>query len=77
LPITENDKQNPKYQQGVSCPACYDCKTDNQRKRFVEREKQVQMARRRGETHIGSSVSEMARQRKQRKLAAKNAQRQI
>jgi UPF0176 protein len=77
LPITENDKQNPKYQQGVSCPACYDCKTDIQRKRFVEREKQVQLARRRGETHIGSSVGEMARQRKDRKLAAKNAQRQI
>jgi len=76
LPITQNDKLNEKYQQGVSCPACYASKTDNQRKRFLEREKQVQLARRRGETHIGSSVGEMARRRKDRKLASKNAQRQ-
>ena len=77
LPITESDKQNDKYQQGVSCPACYDSKTDNERKRFSEREKQVQLARQRGENHIGSSVNDLARQRKSRKLAAKNAQREI
>ena len=77
LPITESDKLNQKYQQGVSCPACYDSKTDTQRMRFAEREKQVELARQRGETHIGSSVSEMTRRRKDRKLAAKNAQPQI
>ena len=77
LPITESDKQNDKYQQGVSCPACYDSKTDNERMRFSEREKQVQLARQRGENHIGSSVNDLARQRKSRKLAAKNAQREI
>jgi UPF0176 protein len=77
LPITDADKQNDKYQQGVSCPACYDSKTDNERERFREREKQVQLARRRGETHIGSAANDMARQRKSRKLAAKNAQREI
>jgi UPF0176 protein len=77
LPITESDKQNDEYQQGVSCPACYDKKTDNARKRFREREKQVQLARRRGETHIGSSAKDMAQQRKKHKLAVKNAQREI
>jgi UPF0176 protein len=77
LPITQSDKLSEKYQQGVSCPACYHSKTDNQRKRFREREKQVQLARRRGETHIGSSVGEMASRRKDRKLATKNAQRGI
>ena len=76
LPITESDKLSDKYQQGVSCPACYNSKSDSQRKRFVEREKQVQLARRRGETHIGSSVNDMAEHRKKRKLSAKNAQRE-
>ena len=76
LPITESDKLSDKYQQGVSCPACYGSKSDSQRKRFVEREKQVQLARRRGETHIGSSVNDMAEHRKNRKLSAKNAQRE-
>jgi UPF0176 protein len=76
LPITENDKLSEKYRQGVSCPACYGSNTDNQRRRFAEREKQVQLARRRGESHIGSSVNELARQRKKDKLSAKNSQRE-
>jgi UPF0176 protein len=75
LPITDSDKQSDQYQQGVSCPACYDKKSDNQRRRFREREKQVQLARLRGETHIGGAANDMARQRKNRKLTAKNAQR--
>ena len=76
LPITENDKLSEKYRQGVSCPTCYGNNTDNQRRRFAEREKQVQLARRRGESHIGSSVNELARQRKKDKLSAKNSQRE-
>lgn len=75
LPISENDMLNQKYQRGVSCPACYDHKSDNQRKRFMEREKQVQLARRRGETHIGSAVKDIAEHRKMGKLSAKKAQR--
>jgi UPF0176 protein len=76
LPITENDKLSEKYRQGVSCPACYSSKTDSQRKRFVEREKQVRLARIRGETHIGSAVNDLAKHRKKRKLSAKNTQRE-
>jgi len=75
LPITETDRQSNKYQQGVSCPACFDSSTESQRNRFVEREKQVQLANMRGETHIGSSVIDTNRLRKNRKLAAKNQQR--
>ncbi len=68
LPITDTDKQSEKYIQGVSCPHCFDSKTDEQRKRFMEREKQMQLARNRGESHIGSSVSKFSKQRKQQKL---------
>jgi len=75
LPITETDKQSEKYQQGVSCPACFDSSTESQRKRFVEREKQVQLANMRGETHIGSIVIDSNKLRKSRKLAVKNRQR--
>ncbi len=77
LPITGADKHSQKYQQGVSCPACYDSKTDNQRSRYLEREKQVRLARLRGEFHIGSSVTDTSRRRKNRKLAAKNEQRAV
>ena len=77
LPITDNDKQNPKYQQGVSCPACYDKKTDVEKSRFREREKQVQLARQRGEDHIGNDARQQALQRKQNKLSLKDSQRKI
>ena len=67
LPITEEDKQSDRYIQGVSCPSCYDKKTETQRKRFAERERQVQLARSRGEAHIGSDVKQISLQRKQLK----------
>lgn len=73
LPITEEDKQNEKYSQGVSCPHCFDSKTDEQRQRFMEREKQMQLAKVRGEEHIGSAVVDMNKQRKQLKLNKRQA----
>jgi UPF0176 protein len=53
LPITDNDKQSEYYIQGVSCPRCYDKKSDDDRLRFEQREKQVQLAKIRGKKHIG------------------------
>ena len=76
-PITEADKASDKYQPGVSCPACYDDKSDEARRRFREREKQVRLARERGEQHIGADAAEQARQRKTRKYAARQAQRDL
>lgn len=72
LPITEEDKLSEKYSQGVSCPSCFDKKSEQQRRRFAEREKQVQLARTRGEQHIGSEVNAISHQRK----SAKDAQRE-
>ncbi|HED34109.1 MAG TPA: rhodanese-related sulfurtransferase [Gammaproteobacteria bacterium] len=74
LPITEADKASEKYSRGVSCPHCYDKKTDQQRQRFLEREKQVQLARLRGEEHIGSAVAETSKQRKEIKYKKRQAQ---
>ena len=75
LPITEADKKSDKYLRGISCPACHDRKSDAERERFREREKQVQLAKQRGESHIGSTVAEFGQRRKQVKLQAKNRQR--
>jgi len=58
LPITEADKTSDQYQQGVSCPHCYDKATDAQKTRFMEREKQMELARLRGETHIGADAAQ-------------------
>jgi UPF0176 protein len=75
LPITEADKADEKYQPGVSCPTCYDKKSDAERVRFREREKQMQLAKQRGEHHIGGDVSFEAKQRKLNKIGNKNQQR--
>ena len=75
LPITDEDKQSEKYVQGVSCPACYDKKSEQQRKRFAERERQVQLARTRGEQHIGSEVNAISQQRKHMKDALREENR--
>ncbi len=77
LPITAADKASDKYQAGVSCPACYDSRSNHERGRFREREKQVRLARARGEDHIGADASRQADQRRQAKLAAKQAQRGV
>ena len=52
-PITAEDKASPKYQAGVSCPNCYDNLTPEKRLTALERQKQVELAKQRGETHIG------------------------
>jgi len=67
LPITEDDKNNERYIQGVSCPSCYDKKSDQQRQRFAERERQMQLAKSRGEEHLGSEVNNISVKRKQDK----------
>ncbi len=53
LPITEEDKTSPHYKKGVSCPYCYDVTTEDQKERFAERQKQVDLAGGKGELHIG------------------------
>ncbi len=52
-PITEEQKQSPLYQRGVCCPLCYDELSDDQKQRFSERQKQIDLAKARGEKHIG------------------------
>lgn len=52
-PITEQEKESPLYQKGISCHRCHDDMTDEQKSRFAERQKQIELAKKRGETHIG------------------------
>lgn len=64
MPITDADKASPLYMQGVSCPHCHDKLSDEQRARFAEREKQIALARARGEQHVGGEVAQIIAQRK-------------
>jgi UPF0176 protein len=57
MPITDADKASDKYEKGCSCPHCYNKITPEQKTRFIEREKQMTLARQRGESHIGSEAA--------------------
>lgn len=52
-PITEEDKNSSLYVKGVACPRCHSEMSDEQKARFAERQKQIELAKQRGETHIG------------------------
>ena len=76
-PITEEEKLSKFYVPGVSCHRCYNTLTAEQKARFAEREKQVQLAKQRGEVHIGSESNDAANEHRIRKQAEKEKQRKI
>ncbi len=56
-PILPADKARPEYERGVSCHLCVEQTTDEQKARFRERQKQVDLAAARGKRHIGMAES--------------------
>jgi len=53
-PIDENDKLSEHYAPGISCPKCFDTNSPEQKLRFAERQKQMELAKARNQTHLGS-----------------------
>ncbi|MEL6584538.1 MAG: rhodanese-related sulfurtransferase [Pseudomonadota bacterium] len=51
-PVAPADLSHPAYVRGVSCPACIDEYTDADRTRFAERQRQIDLAKARGERHM-------------------------
>ena len=74
LPITEDDKNSEHFIKGVSCPKCHDKHTPEQKQRFMDREKQMQLAKERGEAHIGGEVSKTVNNRRLNKKLLREKQ---
>ena len=53
MPITESDKESNKYIKGVACDKCFDTTTEEQKSRYMSRQKQVDLAKKRNQKHIG------------------------
>lgn len=53
-PVSEEDCASPHYEEGVSCPACHDERTDEQRASYRERHHQHMLALAHGREHIGA-----------------------
>ncbi|TEW52627.1 oxygen-dependent tRNA uridine(34) hydroxylase TrhO [Psychromonas algicola] len=75
LPITEEDKKSDKYMQGVSCHHCHDSLSEEQKARFLEREKQIRLSKERGQAHIGSDALTQLEENRAKKQALKAQQR--
>jgi UPF0176 protein len=67
LPITQEDMKHVHFEKGISCPRCFGKHTEKQLKRFKERERQVSLAQVRGEAHIGSDMTDVIEENKQKK----------
>lgn len=52
-PISVEDKASEHFVEGVSCPACHAERSEEDRTRFAERQKQIALAKKRGQQHIG------------------------
>lgn len=57
FPIDDAQKASDLYVPGVSCPRCHDAHSDQQKERFTERQKQISLAKARGEAHIGADAA--------------------
>lgn len=53
MPLAPEDLSRPEFEKGVSCHQCIDTTDDERKERFRERQRQVELADRRGKHHIG------------------------
>ena len=72
-PITDQDKASSKYIKGVCCPRCFDKTTDEKKESSAERQKQIDLAHKRGEEHLAIDLKETrAAARKEKENAIKS-----
>jgi len=55
-PLSEEAKQSPSYERGVSCPQCYSSMTSRKKGSARERQRQEDLALKRGAKHIGAEM---------------------
>jgi UPF0176 protein len=55
MPLGPEELASPHYLAGVRCPYCHGTRTPEQEAALAERERQVQLARQRGQEHIGAN----------------------
>ena len=52
-PLNAEDMGHEHYEEGISCHRCWDERTDEQRARYAERQRQEMLAEARGREHVG------------------------
>lgn len=54
-PLSKSNLTHPDYENGISCHHCKSSQDPHRTERFAERQKQINLARKRGEKHLGPS----------------------
>ncbi len=65
MPLSEVDRAHAQYIKGIQCGNCAHLYSDEDRRRFGERVKQQNLARARGEDHLGLSAAALKQKRQQ------------
>ena len=52
-PLSKVDFSTHRYMKGIHCPLCFDNITEEKIQKVTERQKQIELAKLRGEVHIG------------------------
>jgi UPF0176 protein len=55
-PLVPEDRNHPDFEEGVSCHQCASETSDEDKARFRERQKQIALAKKRGENHLGDKA---------------------
>ena len=55
MPLSKKEVEDKKYIKGVTCKYCFDNLSNDQKKRFSQRQKQIELSLSRGEAHIGQT----------------------
>ena len=55
-PLTDAEKNSTHYVAGVSCPYCYDQKSEAKKLGLMERQKQMELAKQRNQQHVGARL---------------------
>ena len=56
MPLKKTDLKDDKYEKGVSCHYCYDKTSEQQKERFLSRQRQIEIAKSRGTKHFGPQI---------------------
>ncbi|RZJ04006.1 MAG: rhodanese-related sulfurtransferase [Brevundimonas sp.] len=56
MPVSEEGRKSPRYVEGVACDRCHDARSDEQRQRYRERHRQMEIAAELSIDHLGVAL---------------------
>lgn len=55
-PVGDAERASKQFELGVSCPRCFDSRNEAEKQSLRERQRQVELARARGQAHVGAAM---------------------